>query len=353
MTGSAEQHTVSHYTTAPTNRVTLQEKLDQNNTVLTKNGKLSRHESQQSQLRHMDGKPSRYESQQTQLGDNKTVRTMHGKVRLDTSDHKLAVRKHIPDVIIGGAKKCGTGALTAFLSYHPSVAMTRGEVHYFDNNYSKGIHWYLQKMPVSTPDQLVIEGTPKYLIKPGIPQKVYKDISPKTKIVFIFCDPVYRAVSDYVHERKMNTDGYTIKKTFEASVLDTKGTLVRDNKLISTGVYIQYLQNWLQVFPSTQIHIVDGEVLKTDPSGELQSLETFLNITQFFTRDNFYFNKEKGFYCLRKPKEKCLNKHKGRHHPKVRQEILEKLTDYYLPFNNQLEEISKLQNLTDHTLNFI
>ncbi|XP_078000537.1 heparan sulfate glucosamine 3-O-sulfotransferase 1-like [Glandiceps talaboti] len=317
-------------------------------------GKLSRHESQQSQLRHMDGKPSRYESQQTQLGDNKIVPTMPGKVRLDTSEHKLAVRKHIPDVIIGGAKKCGTGALKTFLSYHPSLAMARREVHYFDKNYSKGIQWYVQMMPVSTPDQLVIEKTPMYLIDPDIPRKVYKDVSPKTKIVFTFCDPVYRAVSDYAHVRfrHRNVTGYKIKDTFEDSVLDTNGALVTANKLISTGVYIKHLQNWLHVFPSKQIHIVDGEVLKTDPSVELQSLETFLNITKFFTRDSFYFDKKKGFYCLHKPKELCLVSGKGRHHPNVRQEILDKLKEYYLPFNNQLEEISKLQNLTAHTLKF-
>ncbi|XP_077988440.1 heparan sulfate glucosamine 3-O-sulfotransferase 1-like [Glandiceps talaboti] len=329
-------------------------------TAVTTDGNLSRQESQQELGVEFNIQKIKYKIRNNTLSQDKS-QNQHEE-RLNTP-----IRKHLPDVIIAGVKKCGTGALKTFLSCHPSVAMTTGEVHYFDINYSRSIHWYVQQMPVSTAGQLVIEKTPNYFDKPDIPRKVYKDVSPQTKIVFVFCDPVTRAVSDYVHVQHMklfpivgkndihnlfSEEGYRINDTFESSVLDPNGKLVTDNPLISVGVYIKHLQNWLKVFPSSQIHILDGDVFKTDPSVELQSIETFLNIKRYFTKDNFYFDKKQGFYCLWKPQKLCLGEDKGRTHPKVRQDVLDKLKAYYQPFNRQLVQISKLENLTDHTLNF-
>ncbi|XP_077980306.1 heparan sulfate glucosamine 3-O-sulfotransferase 1-like [Glandiceps talaboti] len=314
---------------------------------------------------------------------NKTVHTEDGelsqnKTQLLYGEHlNISTRKHLPDAIIAGAKKCGTTAIKAFLSYHPSVAMPRGEVHYFDVHYSRGIQWYVNRMPVPKPGQIVIEKTPGYFVMSDVPQKIYDEISPKLKIIFVLCEPVHRAVSDFVYvkpvlkllhhslpgHKKLKSKtlfridsllkrNYKLNGSFESSILDQSGNIITDNAIVELGVYIKYLQNWLKVFPSSQIHIVDGEILKRHPSVELQSLEKFLNLKQYFTEDNFYYDGKKGFYCIAKPKKRCLGESKGRHHPRIRKTVLKKLKAYYQPFNRKLDQTVETENLTDHILNF-
>ena len=55
----------------------------------------------------------------------------------------------LPDVIIFGAKKCGTSALQEFLAFHPNIAAAKGEIFYFNKYYDKGVpvSWYINKMP--------------------------------------------------------------------------------------------------------------------------------------------------------------------------------------------------------------
>lgn len=45
--------------------------------------------------------------------------------------------RHLPDIIIIGAKKGGTRALIEFMKLHPQLKSAGPEVHYFDNNYEK------------------------------------------------------------------------------------------------------------------------------------------------------------------------------------------------------------------------
>lgn len=52
----------------------------------------------------------------------------------------------------------------------------------------------------------------------------------------------------------------------------------------------------------------------------------------------FYFNKTKGFYCVRTPddvQDHCLNESKGRKHPKVAPAVISRLREFYAPFNRE------------------
>ena len=48
-----------------------------------------------------------------------------------------------PDFLIIGAQKCGTSGLARNLKAHDHVAMTEGEVHFFNSskNFSRGVQW--------------------------------------------------------------------------------------------------------------------------------------------------------------------------------------------------------------------
>jgi len=92
--------------------------------------------------------------------------------------------------------------------------------------------------------------------------------------------------------------------------------------------------------------VVDGDQFISSPWIELGKLETFLGVEHQLSQDNFYFNKTKGFYCgkqevLRDDTEwnciryKCLSPSKGRPKPIVAEDLLEKMTSYFVEHNEQ------------------
>ena len=68
-----------------------------------------------------------------------------------------------------------------------------------------------------------------------------------------------------------------------------------------------------------------------------------MKLKQFFLKENFVFNKSKGFYCLKnnlnESKVECLQKDKGRTHIFVRNEVKAKLNTFFKPYDNELFEL--------------
>lgn len=65
---------------------------------------------------------------------------------------------------------------------------------------------------------------------------------------------------------------------------------------------------------------------------------------RLITDKHFYFNSTKGFPCLLKSEGKstphCLGKTKGRNHPFIDPVVIERLREYYRPFNERFYELS-------------
>jgi len=116
-------------------------------------------------------------------------------------------KKRLPQVICIGAKKCGTGAFQNFLAHHPHLHKPPGydEVHFFDNDneYSKGIEYYHELMPETAGGEITYEKTPKYMVIPQVPERIYS-MNSTVKLIAIVCNPVNRAFSDYTHVVKSN-----------------------------------------------------------------------------------------------------------------------------------------------------
>lgn len=83
---------------------------------------------------------------------------------------EVASGERQPKFIIFGVKKCGTGALKTFLTYHPDLK-TPGETYFFHAHYNKGIEWYLNQMPPIRQSQMLFEKTPNYYRQPDVPSK--------------------------------------------------------------------------------------------------------------------------------------------------------------------------------------
>ncbi|XP_033105466.1 heparan sulfate glucosamine 3-O-sulfotransferase 1-like [Anneissia japonica] len=295
-------------------------------------------------------------------------------------------QRRLPDALIVGVKKAGTSALKSFLCFHPEVIASHFELHYFDVRYFLGIEWYTSNLPYATANQKVLEKTPKYFIYPDVPRRICDDISPNVKIIIILRDPVTRAISDYVHEdesrerkkvegeredrltpqlspemealknihkkidrQNIEMAGLNIYSklgdTFESSVVDANGDVIRTNAIVDSSIYVTHILRWMEYFPRNQILILDGDAFIKDPVPALQQVESFLGVKSYFSRDNFYFDEEKRFYCVSKPEKSCMPKVKGRPHPNINPKVLKKLREFYKPYDRWLVEVTG-QNFT-------
>ncbi|XP_008063636.2 heparan sulfate glucosamine 3-O-sulfotransferase 4 [Carlito syrichta] len=192
----------------------------------------------------------------------------------------------------------------------------------------------LNVMPKTLDGQLTMEKTPSYFVTNEAPKRIHsmaKDI----KLIVVVRNPVTRAISDYTQTLSKKPE----IPTFEVLAFKnrTLGLIDASWSAIRIGIYALHLENWLQYFPLSQILFVSGERLIVDPAGEMAKVQDFLGLKRVVTEKHFYFNKTKGFPCLKKPEDssapRCLGKSKGRTHPRIDPDVIHRLRKFYKPFN--------------------
>ncbi|XP_076026757.1 heparan sulfate glucosamine 3-O-sulfotransferase 6-like [Genypterus blacodes] len=275
-------------------------------------------------------------------------RTEQGQVQSDQSDQSGGIpvsntfgTKRFPQAIIIGVKKGGTRALLEFLRIHPDVRAVGAEPHFFDRFYDRGVEWYRELMPRTLDGQITMEKTPSYFVTKEAPARVCT-MNCHTKLIVVVRDPVTRAVSDYTQTLTKNPGLPSFQslalKNSSTGLIDTTWSAVR------IGLYAKHLENWLQHFPLSHFLFVSGERLVSDPAGEMERVQDFLGLKRVVSDKHFYFNQTKGFPCLKKPegssRPRCLGKSKGRPHPQIPSEVLQRLRDFYRPFNHRFYQMS-------------
>ena len=88
--------------------------------------------------------------------------------------------ERLPDFIGIGTPKAGTTWLCRLLNQHPNISIsTKKEIHYFssEDNYGKGIEWYLSNLNVSDKNKLIGEFSTKYL-------KNFQKVIPRIKSTY-------------------------------------------------------------------------------------------------------------------------------------------------------------------------
>ena len=249
--------------------------------------------------------------------------------------------KSLPDAIIVGVMKGGTETLATFLTVHPSIAMQQKvrAVQFFNKYYDNGLEWYRNQMPCSKPDQITMEKSPQYFIAAKTPGRIY-EMNSLIKLIMIVREPISRMISHYDHLKAINPE--QVEDTLDDEILKPNGEIDKSSIVIAISLYAIHIKRWLEEFNLKQIHIVDGDNFTEDPSGELNKIETFLGLSHFITEENFEFDEEKGFYCLKTTKDvNCMPKGKGRKHKELDPELLEKLQKLFKPYNEKFFKIIK------------
>ena len=162
-------------------------------------------------------------------------------------------------------------------------------------------------------------------------------------MILIVRNPITRTISDYV---QLSSNG-NIFGSFEENIVFHDGTINVRTSEIYKSMYDIHYQRWLKWFKKEQILVVNGEELITHPASPLSKIEEFLNVTHYFNKEMFHFNDTKGFYCWNPQKNittdlKCLGSSKGRQHPIISQDILDKVKVVLRPHTERFCSIASV-----------
>ncbi|XP_042247646.1 heparan sulfate glucosamine 3-O-sulfotransferase 4 [Thunnus albacares] len=333
--------------TEETTFVTLREKLYSASQGFTEFTEAERTTAISTVKDHAEAEQRTVEWIRTQASPTKSAAAYHTTAlerehqEFSTTDSELRVNctsdygeKKLPQAIIIGVKKGGTRALLEALRVHPDVRAVGNEPHFFDRNYEKGLDWYRDLMPSTLEGQITMEKTPSYFVTNHAPKRIHS-MARDIKLIIVVRNPVTRAISDYTQTLSKKPE----IPTFEVLAFKnrTLGLIDASWSALRIGIYALHLESWMQYFPLSQMHFVSGERLIVDPAGEMAKVQDFLGLKRIVTDKHFYFNKTKGFPCLKKPEDsstpRCLGKSKGRTHPKIDPDVIRRLHKFYKPFN--------------------
>ena len=245
--------------------------------------------------------------------------------------------KRLPNVIIIGEMKCGTTALSTFLSLHPDNVVASKEMNFFSFLFDNGFEWYREQMPPSRIDQLTIEKSVYFCSKFEPYSKIYK-YNPKIKMILILRDPVQRTLSHF-SMKKQNMEKYR-NTTLKQNILDSGGNIIPDSNFIRRSLYFKCLLKWIKLFPLKQIQVIDGDQFIDNPLIEMKKIEYFLNIKSYYNSSILYYDERKKFYCYKNDgKDHCLPANKGRKHVEIPKQLKRKLEEFFKPWNLKLQEV--------------
>ena len=252
------------------------------------------------------------------------IQTYPALAKLDWQPQKTSG----PDFIIAGASKCGTSSIYHYLSRHPQILLPhKKEIDFYWQHYERGIDWYLAHFPTISDrsDFLTGEATPNYLRFPQVAQRI-KDTFPQTKIILLLRNPVDRAISWHYHKLNSgltNVDLSTaiameierLATVSEAEITNT-GYYNPDN--IMSSLYYYKIKPWIETLGREQFLILKSEDFYLNPIDNMERVFEFLGLPG------------------------CTLKH----YPKVNAgsysdvdpQIKQTLSDYFAPYNRQLEE---------------
>jgi len=200
----------------------------------------------------------------------------------------------LPNLIVIGAMKCGTGSLHYYLGLHPEIKMSRPkELDFFieERNWNETIDWY--KSHFSGEARIYGESSPNYTRHPffaGVPERMHK-IVPGAKLIYILRDPFNRMISHYIHECSMGRES----RTFSEALKERD-----DNLYVSASMYYMQLRQYLEYFPLSSILIVTLEELHLHRFPTLQKVFRFLNVDDSFHSQDFSNIRNESSYRRRK-----------------------------------------------------
>jgi hypothetical protein len=209
----------------------------------------------------------------------------------------------LPGFLIVGAQRCGTTSLFDVLRQHPAVFGARmggKDLHYFDNEYHRGLAWYQAQFPLLVSARLAtrstgvapvaFEASTSYMFHPLVPGRISRDLA-GVKLLVLVRDPVERAYSQYAHQVALGLEDEPFERALEledsridgeAERLAADPTYVSRNYWLysyrTRGHYANQLENLQRYFGRDRIHVIDSGEFFAAPGPVYDQVLGFLGL---------------------------------------------------------------------------
>lgn len=270
-----------------------------------------------------------------------------------------------PNFLCVGAEKSGTTYLYHLLMQHRDIFIPKNKELYFfadDKWYEKGFKKYLKNFSQVNNEKRIGDITPVNMSKLFCAKRIFQHLGSDLKIIFLLRDPIYRAYSGY----RMKYEKRKISISFEDIVNnEIKNNPINYNSIIGKGVYIDQINNFLNLYPREQMKIVKFEEFVKYPEETIKEICRFLEVN-----DNIQINTEmpknekhqtrvnlfgkifymipltirrrfrKVYYLINKEKRNRIlfSQKKINDDAKLNDETIAILKDYYKPYSVLLQE---------------
>lgn len=214
-----------------------------------------------------------------------------------------------PNFFIVGAPKCGTTALFRFLENHPQVFLSDPkEVNFFSKKELEEQSLYYQDFKPRNENEylklfknadiqhkIIGEASVSYLFYPEVATRIHC-FNPDSKIVILLRDPVARAWSHYLMDKRL---GLVKKELIEIFQSKKERDKLNFQQYFLLGNYVSQVEKYLDLFGKKNVKIIFAEELKNERDTIISELYQFLGIQCFElieeTKHNAY-KEPKGFF---------------------------------------------------------
>ncbi len=173
----------------------------------------------------------------------------------------------VPNFLYIGTSKAGSTWVFSVLDYHPNVFIVPEKgLHFFNNQYERGVDWYLGHFRNAGDRKIVGEISHSTLFSTAAPARI-AELNPRMKLMACLREPVDRAFSEYLDLVKNGR----FEGTFEEA-------LEREPQIVEHGRYGTYLPAYLEQFPRDQLLVTVFDDLKTDPRRFAEAMFQFLEV---------------------------------------------------------------------------
>ncbi|MEG3911080.1 tetratricopeptide repeat protein [Microcoleus sp. w2-18bC1] len=231
----------------------------------------------------------------------------------------------VPNFIIIGSQRCGTTSLYTYLAQHPQILTPiKKEMDFFSWHFDRGIDWYLAHFPPMPPGEEFVTGeaSPSYFDYREAPERLYSAF-PEAKLIVLLRNPVDRAISQFYRLTDLNWESRSLARVISDEIerLNQNPEYIigeEPGNYLARGRYIEFIKNWRTFFPTEQLLILKSEDFYADAATTVKPVLEFLDLPGYQLSE--YQNANPGSY------------------ERVNESVRDRLSDYFRPYNQELEE---------------
>lgn len=176
-----------------------------------------------------------------------------------------------------GFRRCATSWLNAVLAEHPQIRKPDRGVHFFNDNWDRGVGWYRQQLGADAargPDIRLGEFCTTYSYPENAPLVAERlhALAPEARILACIREPVARLRSDYLRSVRRG----------ELDDIGLEGAVEQRPDFLERGRYAPVLRLFMDTFGRERVKVVTYDAVSAAPAATLAEIFTFLDVDPAF-----------------------------------------------------------------------